>query len=312
MLAPIQGVTEANYRNHYAQLFGSIDSYYAPFISPTGRDEFNPVFFDDILPRENHNTLTLIPQILGCNGVHFRDFANHIVSMGYKEINWNIGCPFKNVTRKQKGSGILPHPDLIRRVLDEVCKSKGYDLSVKMRLGLNHVDEGQIVIDLLNDYPLSEVIIHARTGSQQYTGQVDLKGFRGLSKICRHNLSYNGDVYTLKDYQHLISMFPNLNGVMLGRGALRNPFLAASIKGQVVNNKIEKIRNFHEGVYNYYRMHTAKDIYLLNKMKEFWTYTHTHLDPSGDFIRQIRLSQTISDYLKAVDNILSNGWHDLI
>ncbi len=54
----------------------------------------------------------------------------------------DIGCPFHTVTKKTKGSGILPHPDLIKAFLDEVCKDTTYDLTIKMRLGLHHLDEG--------------------------------------------------------------------------------------------------------------------------------------------------------------------------
>ena len=306
LLAPIQGITDANYRNHYNSIFGGIDEYYSPFISPTSNEEFSSTFFNDIRPEKN--TAKVIPQLLGNNGVYFKEFANRIVAMGYNEINWNIGCPFKNVTRKKKGSGLLPYPDLIREILDEVCKDLNYDLTVKMRLGLNQSDEGIKVIEVLNDYPIKNVMIHARTGIQQYTGTVNLDAFDHLYKNCNHDITYNGDIFTVDDFNKIQSRYPDINSFMLGRGALRDPFLPAAIKGDIISNdkKIKTIRDFHDLVYNYYRINTLNDFFFLNRMKEFWTYTHVHLDETGELIKQIRRSQSLIDYINAVENILDN------
>jgi len=312
LLAPIQGVTIAEYRNSYDKLFGGIDAYYAPFISPTNKEETHPSFFDDILPEVNNSTLNMVPQLLGNDGNNFRDYASTIVDMGYKEINWNIGCSFSIVTKKKKGAGILSHPDMIKKFLDEVCKDTNYDLTVKMRLGMNHTDEGIKAIETLNDYPLSGVMIHARTGIQQYTGQVDLDAFETLYSNSKHKMTYNGDIFTFEDYIKIQERFPLLDSFMLGRGALTDPFLASTIKGHDIpaGQKMKLITSFHDTIYNHYKKNTPRENHFLNKMKEFWTYTHVHLDPEKQFIRRIRLSQTNEEYLKVVKDILcdTNQW----
>ena len=312
LLAPIQGVTIAQYRNYYDKLFGGFDAYYAPFISPTSIEETHPSFFNDILPEVNSNTINMVPQLLGNDGKNIREYASTIVKMGYKEINWNIGCSFSIVTKKKKGAGILPHTDLIKSVLDEVCKDTNYDLTVKMRLGMTHTDEGIKVIKTLNEYPLSGVMIHARTGIQQYTGHVDLDAFETLYSNSKHQMTYNGDIFTYEDYKKIQERFPLLDSFMLGRGALRDPFLASTIKGTTVpkDEKIKIITSFHDTIYKHYKKHTSRETHFLNKMKEFWTYTHVHLDPENQFIKRIRLSQTNEEYLKVVNDILSdtNQW----
>ncbi|MBI9015454.1 MAG: tRNA-dihydrouridine synthase family protein [Clostridiales bacterium] len=312
LLAPIQGVTIAEYRNSYDKFFGGFDGYYAPFISPTTKEETHPSFFNDVLPEVNSNTLSLVPQLLGNDGNNFRDYAATIVNMGYKEINWNIGCSFSIVTKKKKGAGILPHPDMIKRVLDEVCKDTNYDLTVKMRLGMNHTDEGIKVIESLNDYPLSGVMIHARTGIQQYNGHVDLDAFQTLYSKSKHKMTYNGDIYTYEDYKKIQNRFPELDSFMLGRGALIDPFLASTIKGDDIptDQKLKIITSFHHAIYNHYKKNKPRENHFLNKMKEFWTYTHVHLDPENQFIKRIRLSQTNEAYLKVVKEILkdTNQW----
>lgn len=305
-LAPIQGVTIAPYRNFYNNFFGGIDAYYAPFISPTSVQETHPSFFDDI--KTEVNTCQLVPQLLGNDGDHFRHYARIISQMGYEEINWNIGCSFSIVTKKKKGAGILAHPDMISKFLDEVCKDSNYKLSVKMRLGMNSTEEGFRVIERLNDYPISNITIHARTGKQQYKGPVDLEGFKSIYQESNHPITYNGDIFNINDYKQLMATCPDLKHIMLGRGGLIDPFLAKEIKGYPsLTNKVELIQQFHDTMFDHYELNTTRDLHLLNKMKEFWTYTHVHLDHDHKLIKEIRLSQNVSDYLKVTKKILNSN-----
>lgn len=315
-LAPIQGMTLAYYRNLYAEIFGNIDIYYSPFIATTKMREVNPVIFKDIFPDSNKIKHQIVPQLLGNNGIDFRYYASRMVDMGYKEINWNIGCPYHAVTKKLKGSGLLNHPDMIKTFLDEVCKDDSYNLSVKMRLGLNTLEEGVKVIDILNDYPLSGVTIHGRTGAQKYEGHVDLHAFDTLYSACKHEITYNGDIFTVDDYYKIQKKFPSIDRFMLARGVLYDPFLPGTIKGKVIPTeaKLDKMRTFHDGVYNYFQSLSPREKQLCDKMKEFWMYNSVHLDPTGEFIKNIKRSHSLSDYLKSVDQILSdsNVWIESI
>jgi len=313
LFAPFQGITIARYRSEHAAIFGGVESYYAPFIVATEREKSSKVLFRDVFAEDN-DTNRIVPQLLSNNGRDFNYFASQIVDMGYKEINWNIGCPYPMVTKKKRGSGILPYPDMIRSFLDEVCRVKHFDLTVKMRLGLKSTKEGIKVIEALNDYPLSGVMIHPRTGNQLYKGTVDLESFEQLAPLCKHPLTYNGDIFTYDDFKKIQMRFPNINSFMLGRGLLRDPFLAARIKGQVftTSEKISKLRTFHDAIYTYYQEKINGDKKLCNKMKEFWVYTSAHLDPDGSLLQELKYSQSSITYLHVVDKLLNpnNNWND--
>jgi len=311
-LAPIQGMTIAHYRNAYAEIFGGIDAYYSPFIVTTDEAHLNQSSFKDVLPEHNDNTLNVVPQLLGNNGSDFRLYASTIADMGYKEINWNIGCPSPTVTKKRKGSGILSYPDMIKAFLDEVCQDDSYNLTVKTRLGYSDLEEGIKVVELLNEYPLNGVIIHGRTGVQKYGGTVDLDSFEVLRSACKHDVTYNGDIYTYDDFKKISTRFPSIDNFMLGRGALRDPFLPSTIKNDGIHSadKIIKIRAFHDGVYNHYKNNLSGDKHIIDRMREFWTYTSVHLDPSGKLLKKIKKCKTTAAYLGIVDQMLnpSNTW----
>jgi tRNA-dihydrouridine synthase len=298
ILAPIHGMTNAFYRNQYACLFGGMDIYFAPFIGISNMRKTNAAVFDDLLKANNTENLSIVPQLLGNNSADFSFFASTIVDMGYNEINWNIGCPYQKVARKKKGSGLLPYPDKIKEFLDNVSKKTTYELSIKMRLGSDNYEEGLKVIQVLNDYPLKSIIIHARTGSQEYSGQVDLEAFDALYSLSRHSITYNGDIYTLADYKRIQERFPSINSFMIGRSALRNPFLASAIKGNPVSidQKVLKTQQFHQIFYRYHQQVQKTERTFLNKMKEFWVYIAVQIDSSQELLNKIKASQSVLEY----------------
>lgn len=232
ILAPMQGLTELMFRKVYHQCFpGAIDSSVSPFLSLTHgnlADAWKKI--DDVLPEANRDSLPVVPQILGKEPLEFVDLANRLHSIGYSEINWNIGCPMRRVTAKHRGSGILPHPDKVRSILDYILPRLQPALSVKMRLGLQSPDDIFPLIPILNDYPLLSVTIHPRTGRQQYSGQVDLDTFQRVLPLIRHKVIYNGDICTPADYRHLRERFPQVQDFMIGRGILFDPLLPLRIK----------------------------------------------------------------------------------
>ena len=124
-----------------------------------------------------------------------------------------------------------------------------------MRLGVTSADEGMKVIELLNDYPLKHVIIHPRNADQRYSGTVDLDAFEDMYAASRHNIVYNGDIFSVEGFNSLQLRFPSINEWMIGRGALRDPFLAATIKGHVFSDaeKRSKLKQYHDTVLTYYR-----------------------------------------------------------
>lgn len=310
-LAPLQGMTLAFYRNLHSSIFGGIDKYYSPFIATTQKRKWGKTLFKDIMPEINQD-IKVVPQLLGNNGVDFRYYASRIVDLGYSEINWNIGCPFPMITNKKKGSGILPYPELIKEVLDEACKDTNYKLTVKMRLGYEDVSEGEYVIKLLNNYPIAELIIHGRVGIQKYAGTVDLESFKKLSSLSKHEITYNGDIFTLSDFKNIQSELPSIKNFMLGRGVLRDPFLPSKINGIEISSseKLAKIEFLHDSVFEHYKNILSGDKHLCDKMKEFWSYMYINIDPNGKYMKKISKCRTEASYLSTIKEMFSTsqGW----
>ncbi len=232
ILAPMQGLTELLFRRAYHQCYpGAFDYAISPFISLThGNLADAEKKIGDVLPQRNEGFMPVVPQLLGHEPAEFVMLSNRLYELGFNEINWNIGCPMRRVAGKHRGSGILPYPDEVRRLLDTVVPQLRPRLSVKMRLGYRDCHEIDHIIPILNDFPLKSVTIHPRIGKQMYGGIPDLERFAAVLPQLVHPVIYNGDICTVYDYGKIRTRFPQVRDVMIGRGVLYNPLLPMQIR----------------------------------------------------------------------------------
>ncbi|HEY5511912.1 MAG TPA: tRNA-dihydrouridine synthase family protein [Prolixibacteraceae bacterium] len=272
--APLQESTDFVYRRAHAHHFGGIDKYFSPYLLIQKDGGLKKSHLRDTSP-ENCTGYVLVPQIMAGNSADFLFLAKHLTDLGYEEINWNLGCPYPMVTGKGLGSGLLPQPAKIREILESSLPQLGCKLSVKLRAGLVSREEILQVIPVLNDFPLSEVIIHPRIAKQLYSGSPDWELFAQVAVMLKHKLVYNGDLLTIEDLNTAQERFKSINTWMIGRGMLKNPFLAAEIKGVQLPGKGERIatlERFHEEIYSSYAAMLSGQSHLITRMTKFWEY----------------------------------------
>ncbi|MBR1766416.1 MAG: tRNA-dihydrouridine synthase family protein [Bacteroidales bacterium] len=231
ILAPMQGLTEVMFRRVYEECFpGAIALAVSPFFSLThGNLADATEKIEDVLPENNVGAIPVIPQILGKEPYEFIELGNRLFELGYREVNWNMGCPMRKVAAKHRGSGILPHPDEVRSILDAVVPQLKPSLSVKVRLGLTDREEIFRLIPVLNDFPLRSVTVHPRLGRQQYNGHPDLDTFGRVLPLFKAPVVYNGDILTGADASSIRRRFPQVADIMVGRGVLYRPTLPLDI-----------------------------------------------------------------------------------
>jgi tRNA-dihydrouridine synthase B len=310
ILAPMRGITTMHYRRAFVRHFQGLDIEMAPFISTVSADRINPKLLKDVLP-ENNSGLPLIPQVIGNNADDFVQMAIALHELGYNEINWNLGCPHKPIRKKKRGSGLLPYPETVAAILDQVCERSPCRISVKVRLGISYPSDLIKLIPVLNRYPLSEVIVHPRTAVQMYNGTADLDAFEAAFQALKLPVCYNGDINDLAFFQSLKTRFPKIGRFMLGRGLLANPFLCEVIRSEnpSVENAIERIAAFHADVLASYEAVLHGDNPVLGKMKEFWTYQATHLSNGDKMFKKLKKTQRLASYKAIVaEHLAEAGW----
>lgn len=305
-LAPIRGLTDAPFRNLFSKHFQGFDFSITPFINPM--KDPSPKAFKDVYPEANTG-FPVIPQILSNDAESFLATAQILADMGYTEANWNLGCPAPMVTKKKRGSGLLADGDRIIAILDEITPKLPLKISIKTRLGLSSVDETLNLLPRLDDFPLTEIIIHTRLGKQLYRGVTDPDSFELFLTHTKHKLSYNGDITDLEIFNDLYARFPNVQHWMIGRGAIADPFLPERIKGIDSGNmdqQLSRLIVFHDELVQMICDQLSGSSHILGRLKMFWTYLGDSFPENKKELKKIRKAVTEEQYLEAVRSLFEN------
>ena len=301
--APMEGITGYLYRNAHHTFFNGVDKYFAPFIFANQHDGMKGKDRKDILP-ENNPGVVLVPQLLTNNAKDFIHTAKNLKSLGYDEINLNLGCPSGTVVSKHRGSGFLAKQMELDQFLEEIFSEAVTKISIKTRIGKDRPEEFYELLEIYNKYSMEELIIHPRIQKDFYKNTPNMDIFDYAVTHSKNNICYNGDLFTVEDYQRFIKDYPNISRVMLGRGLLTNPGLITAItRGEKLTKEL--LRSYHDRIYGDYQAILFGDRNVLFKMKEIWFYLSKAFSDSEKYAKKIRKSERCSDYEEAVAKIFS-------
>lgn len=297
-LAPLQSYTDFHFRNAFQQVFEGVSRFYAPYLKMDSVGTIKESTKRDILPKNNPFEQP-IPQVLACCAEDFLVMADFISSLGYTEINWNLGCPYPMVAKRDLGAGILNKPDKILSILNDVQKKTSLKIGIKMRMGYESTEDILSVLPCLNDIELTEVIVHGRYAKQLYKGGIDLERFRECIALTNHKLVYNGDINTVQEFLSLRSAFPEINNWMIGRGAVSNPFIFEMIRNAMHDfpaDHYAAFSDFLQLLLESYQNHQDNKGVILQKMKHYWEYFSLQFDESSNYFRKVKKIKSLDEY----------------
>lgn len=302
----MEEITGYVYRNVYRDLFGDIDKYFTPFITPTQKKVLKKKEQKEVDPANNRD-MNVVPQILTNQSSQLIDTALYLFELGYHEVNLNLGCPSATVVPKHKGAGFLSDINKLNTFFDEVFSNPlfGNDvmrLSVKTRLGLASPDEFPEILEIYNRYPLSEIIIHPRVRSDYYKNRANLEAFCEALETCVHPVCYNGDLFTANDIMTFTAKFPSVDRIMLGRGVVANPGLIREIR---TGKKIgcEELFAYEKALYDGYTESYGDANNAVYKMKEVWFYLSRMFDNSEKVLKKICKTKHPAAYRAVVEEL---------
>ena len=306
--SPLQGFTDFRFRNAFHHYFGGIDTFYSPYIRLNGKFKIKTSYQNDLL-QENNSTLEVIPQIITNDAEEFLFVAKYVQSLGYKELNWNLGCPYPMVAKSGMGSGLICNPTKINNILERAHNETDILVSMKMRMGYDNAEEILDVFPILDEYPLKNIAIHARIGKQLYKGSVDLDAFERCITSTKHKLYYNGDITSVATFKSMQKRFPSLDHFMIGRGLIADPFLPQMIKNDTTEypkNRWDIFEEFHNTIYKQYDDYLSGPTPIKMKMLGFWEFfSQSYSNPQKTY-KAIKKASNPLKYKQAVSTIFYN------
>ena len=324
-LAPLEGVTGYIFRNALEEYFPGTDRYFTPFIVPDQKHALRKRELRDVLP-ENNQVKELVPQILTSDPVRFVETAKALAEYGYEEVNLNLGCPSGTVVAGGRGAGMLADVEKLDCFLDQIFRDTDLRISVKTRIGIERPEEGYTLMKIYNQYPISEVIIHPRTRKEYYKGEPHLDVFSELLAMSQHPVCYNGNLFTVRDYEQFRARFPQVERVMIGRGVLADPGLMQRLKSfehaqktgedsgrkengmeqprsEIYRTGKQELRAFHDTIFRQYREIFDEDKNAIFHMKELWNYLVHSFEGSEPYAKKLRKTFSLNEYRCEVGNL---------
>lgn len=302
--APLQGYTDAIWRKAQAEVYGGIDIYFTPFL----RVDKGTVRSRD-LRQAMQGTVgeaKVIPQIIFGSVEEFSTLSDILVNAGTERIDLNLGCPFPPQVKHGRGAGAMR-----QELLEEIAAtmSERYPstvFSAKMRLGINSADEWRAVVGILDTIPLDHITLHPRIARQQYGGELYMDMFEEFLNTTRHHVIYNGDILGCADIDRILAAYGKSVDLMIGRGLLGRPSLAAEYRDGEEwpqQRRIEALRKFHDIIYGEYTDTLCGDTQILQKIKPMWDWLENEIGRKP--WKAIHKATSIQKYENAVADALT-------
>ena len=239
--APMAGITDYSFRK-------ILEKFEPDFL-------FTEMVNANLLNREDDTTIN---ELLKCDNKEktgtqiFGGDKNELVSgilklknFGFRKININMGCPQPKIIKNGAGSALLENYNLVNQVLLET-QNIGAEISIKIRVGYKDFDNPEIFLNLANKHNLDFICVHGRTQKQMYSGTANWEIVEKLSKMPRNiNFFGNGDLFEPSEIKRKIASC-NLDGIILSRGIIGNPWLISQTREFLQTGKINTIQTFDE------------------------------------------------------------------
>ena len=296
--APLEGLTDSSFRKIHHKYFPGADRYYTPFFSPTVHRALTARETRE-LPLADSLNVTVIPQVLTKVAEDFTWMAQVCRDRGYTEVNLNLGCPSGTVTAKGKGSGMLRELGLLDQFLDKIFSGAVLPISIKTRIGFESSDEFPAIMEVLNQYPICELTIHPRVRTAFYKGHVDIDAFRYALQTSKAPVCYNGDLTSLRQVRTMAGQFPQISGVMIGRGLIGDPGMLTP--GGTTRQALE---GFMDELLETYLVEFGGSRNAMFRLKEHWGLLIHKFENADKLWKALRKTTDLAEYRSLASQIL--------
>jgi tRNA-dihydrouridine synthase B len=243
VLAPMAGITDHAFRTFMRKLDSSV--VVTELVSATGLEYKSQRTLDLMSYDESQRPIGI--QLFGEDPDVIARGAQIAEELGADFVDLNFGCPVPKVVKKGAGSAMLKDLPMMQKVLSACVKSVKIPMTIKIRTGWDSTLRNAVdVCNLAHDEGITWVAIHGRTRAQGYSGLADWDFIAEVKNKSQIPILGNGDILTPQQAVNRLNE-SGCDGVMIGRGALKNPLIFADAlslwKGQPLRSDLK--RNYH-------------------------------------------------------------------
>jgi tRNA-dihydrouridine synthase len=304
-LAPMQDVTTLEFMR-VIDRYGGPEIYWTEYFRVHGDSRPEKWILDSIT--KNPTGKPVVAQLIGNDIPALVRNARLLQKFPVAAIDLNLGCPAPIVYRKCAGGGLLREPQRIDAILGALRDAVTIPFTVKTRIGFESAAEFDALLPLFAKHPIDLLTVHARTVTQMYRPGVRYDLIAQAASAMKCPVLLNGNVFSAAQAKQLLAE-TKVCGLMIGRGAIRNPWLFDQIRAELRGEKIklpagrEVLAYIHE-LWDNEITPGIKESAQVQRMKKFTNFIGEGIGVK--FLHDIRRVATTADFWRVCEEFLDH------
>jgi len=307
-LAPMQEVTDWAFWRLMAR-HGGPDIYFTEYFRVYPHSRLDKTILKSVV--ENPTGKPAVAQMIGNDVAELVRTARELQQYPVSAVDLNLGCPAPVVYRKCAGGGLLREPQRVDAILGALRDALTIPFTVKTRLGFESADVFDELLPIFAKHSLDLLTVHGRTVKEMYRSEVHYDFIRQAVEAVDCPVLANGNVYSAAKAMDVLGA-TGAHGLMIGRGAIRNPWLFEQFRQLRQGDPVFVPRGHDvlEYVRALYEETCEPDVHersQVQHMKRFMNYLGLGVDAEGGFLHDIRRVQTKADFFAVCERYLDHA-----
>ncbi len=305
VLAPMQDITDLPFWR-VMQCYGGADLYYTEYfrVHRDSKPERHILRSID----ENPTGRPVIAQMIGEHIPSLIRTAKALQTHPIFGIDLNLGCPAPVVCRKHAGGGLLKFPERIDAILRALRPEISIPFTVKTRIGTSDPAEFDRLLEIFAAHEIDAFTVHGRTVKELYRTAVHLDRIRQAVERLRAPVFANGNVLSVALARETLNS-TGAAGLMMGRGAIRNPWLFQQIRDAeagrpVFHPSLRDLRAYIAHLYAETRVPHLNEPANVAKLKKYMNFIGQGIGEGDQFLHEIRRAALEKEFFEICDRHL--------
>jgi nifR3 family TIM-barrel protein len=306
-LAPMQDVTDLPFWRLMTS-YGGADVYFTEYFRVHATSNLEKPILQSIT--ENPTDRPVIAQMIGNDIPALVRTAKELQQYSIAAVDLNLGCPAPVVYRKCAGGGLLREPRRIDAILGALRDAVSIKFTVKTRIGFDSPAVFEELLPIFAKHSLDLLTVHGRTVTEMYRTEVHYDYIARAVEAMPCPVLANGNVHSAKSAEAILTQ-TRARGLMIGRGAIRNPWLFEQIRARrrgeaPVLPKGRDVLDYIRTLYDAVCTPGVRESSQVQKMKKYLNYVGVGVEPTGRFLHDIRRVMTRADFFRVCEEHLDH------
>ena len=307
-LAPMQDVTDLPFLR-LMTTYGGADLYCTEYFRVHVDSRLNPGILSSIT--QNPTGRPIVAQMIGQDIPALVRTARELQQHPIAAVDLNLGCPAPVVYRKCAGGGLLRDPQKVDAILGALRAAVTVPFTVKTRLGFDHTEVFDKLLPIFARHSLDLLTVHGRTVLEMYRSAVHYEFIARAVDAMPCPVLANGNVCSAAKATEVLTL-TGARGLMVGRGAIRNPWIFRQIRehrrgAPIFQPTGREVLAYIHALYEAVCSPEVAEVSQVQKMKKYLNFIGLGVEPTGTFLHAIRRVMTRGDFFRICTEHLDHG-----